>query len=67
MAVIESSLWGAVPAFCKSIENSVKSKFDHKLPIDYCPVSFVSWMGGDRDGNPNVTAKVTAKTLAIHR
>ena len=30
-------------------------------------VSYRSWVGGDRDGNPNVTAKITWETLKEHR
>lgn len=31
------------------------------------PVSFSSWMGGDRDGNPFVTPEATKDTLALHQ
>lgn len=66
-SVIENSLWDAVPAFIRSLEKKVQNKFGIALPIDAAPVQFSSWMGGDRDGNPNVTSKVTQQVLLLAR
>ncbi|MBE1300848.1 MAG: phosphoenolpyruvate carboxylase [Alteromonadaceae bacterium] len=66
-SVIESSLWEAVPDFIRELSTKVENKFGVGLPLDAKPVHFSSWMGGDRDGNPFVTAKVTQRVLLLAR
>ncbi len=37
------------------------------LPEHYPMIEFGSWVGGDRDGHPYVTAEITQNTLLVHR
>ena len=67
LATIEASLWHAVPEFLRQLNDQLEARFGEKLPIDLAPVKFSSWMGGDRDGNPFVTAKVTREVLNRNR
>tara|TARA_R110002095_G_scaffold142307_3_gene123289 strand:- start:1946 stop:4573 length:2628 start_codon:yes stop_codon:yes gene_type:complete len=66
-AVIENSLWEAVPTFLRHFDRELKRVSGKQLPYDAAPIRFCSWMGGDRDGNPNVTAKVTEEVLLLAR
>jgi phosphoenolpyruvate carboxylase len=66
-AVVEESLWQAVPEFLRRLDGALYQHCGRHLPLDAAPVSFVSWMGGDRDGNPNVTAAVTREVLLLSR
>ena len=66
-AVVEDSLWRAVPEFLRRLDRALYDSCGEHLPLDISPVSFVSWMGGDRDGNPNVTAPVTAQVMLLSR
>ncbi|MCC2616397.1 phosphoenolpyruvate carboxylase [Aestuariibacter halophilus] len=66
-SVIENSLWDAVPGFIRALDDKARERYDMALPLDAAPVQFSSWMGGDRDGNPFVTARVTQQVLYLAR
>ncbi|GIL72820.1 hypothetical protein Vretimale_4503 [Volvox reticuliferus] len=65
--IVEQSLWAAVPQYMRRLSAALKRYTGHDLPLRATPFKFGSWMGGDRDGNPNVTATVTAHVTALAR
>eukprot|EP00590_Aulacoseira_subarctica_P009196 CAMPEP_0172416338 /NCGR_PEP_ID=MMETSP1064-20121228/2826_1 /TAXON_ID=202472 /ORGANISM="Aulacoseira subarctica , Strain CCAP 1002/5" /LENGTH=1028 /DNA_ID=CAMNT_0013153925 /DNA_START=32 /DNA_END=3118 /DNA_ORIENTATION=+ len=66
---IETVLWEAVPSFLRKLDATLKSDLgeEYGLPLDAAPIKFASWMGGDRDGNPNVTPQVTREVCLTNR
>lgn len=66
-AVVESSLWFAVPKVLRELDFQLKSHTGKGLSLLAKPIQFSSWMGGDRDGNPLVNAQITQTVCLLSR
>ena len=62
----DNTLWQVMPQLQRDLENALARHYPDVSPPRKW-LKFGSWIGGDRDGNPNVTVQVTAETLHLHR
>ncbi len=56
----------AVPDLFDEMQTSLAS-IGQSLPTNRVPIRFGSWVGGDRDGNPNVLPETTVEVLGLQR
>jgi len=64
----DTTLFDAVPALFDELAGRLAAAFPGvRLRDGTVPLRFGSWVGGDRDGNPNVTPEITWETLRLQQ
>ena len=63
---VDITIWEVLPQIYAEMAKALAEHYPSLTPPPRF-LTFGSWIGGDRDGNPNVTAEVTAETLRLHR
>ncbi len=63
---IDEIFWDVLPRIYADLDEALAQHYP-RLSSPTRWLTLASWIGGDRDGNPNVTAEVTAETLRLHR
>jgi len=63
---LDALVGGAAPDVLEDLAEALDS-IGVDLPLDARPLTFGSWIGGDRDGNPYVTPEVTRQVAVLLR
>jgi phosphoenolpyruvate carboxylase len=67
LTVFEETIWNAIPEYLRNLDRVLTAATDRGLALDAAPIRFGSWIGGDRDGNPNVTPAITERACLMTR
>lgn len=65
--IFEQTLWDALPRCLRALDRSLVVATGRGLALEAAPIVFGSWIGGDRDGNPSITADVTRQACEAAR
>ncbi len=61
-----NTVWHTVPRIMRDLRRAVKHHYDELLPLPNF-IRYRTWIGSDRDGNPNVTPEITRETFRRQR
>src|SRR5699024_11534668 len=65
MGVFDETLFDVLPLVYRQVDELISDGGARQAPIAKPFVRLGSWIGADRDGNPNVTASITRKAAEI--
>jgi phosphoenolpyruvate carboxylase len=63
---VDEVFWELLPLIYQELEEVLAENYPEVTAPEKW-LGLASWIGGDRDGNPNVTYQITAETLRLHR
>ena len=63
---VDEIFWEVLPRIYTDLDDALARHYPGQA-MEHPWLTLASWIGGDRDGNPNVTSDVTAETLRLHR
>jgi phosphoenolpyruvate carboxylase len=68
LTVLDETLFEMVPTIYRALDTALlQDDVGRRPPLAPAFVRFGTWAGGDRDGNPHVTARATLDALAVQQ
>eukprot|EP00877_Chromochloris_zofingiensis_P014491 jgi/Chrzof1/9296/UNPLg00263.t1_PEPC1[v5.2] len=67
LSYFQQTIIDLLPTFYRRVDTALANVGQPRVPLDHPLFTFGSWMGGDRDGNPNVTSDTTRDVCILAR